>query len=338
MPSTADLDHKALPRLLDRERIPNIDVGPLFCGDEATRASLVEQIKTACVETGFFYIHNTCVEDEAIEETLAAMEVFFDLPDDSPIKQKIHNRRVNGHRGWTPIFEEPAYQQEALAHVESFDIGQELTKDACERLGVESNIWPDIPGFRETVLNYNARVTRLGRAISEVISEVLGLERNFISMHSGVRAPRTMRLLHYPANDGPIDDRIVGIAAHTDFECFTIMYQTSPGLELTDVNGEWCEAPSDIGTFTIILGDMTERFSNGWLKATGHRVVNTPWTRYSIILFFALNGEYTIAPLPHFVSRERPPRYHAITQDEHIRRELKRAKANLEASRRPRSP
>jgi isopenicillin N synthase-like dioxygenase len=179
-------------------------------------------------------------------------------------------------------------------------------------------------------LKYSEQVTRLGRAISEVVSEILGVDRKFISDNSRIKAPRTMRLLHYPANDAPADDRNVGIAAHTDFECFTIMNQTAPGLELTNVNGQWCKAPSDIGTFTVILGDMTERFSNGWLKATGHRVVNTPWTRYSIILFFAIDGDYEVAPLPQFVSKNNPAQYDSITQDEHIRREVERADAYLE--------
>ncbi len=334
MPSTEQLDHRAPSRALDRESIPNFDLHALFSGGDAERATLVEQIRRACLETGFFYIHNTCVENDLIQKTLAAMATLFDLPDDSPIKTNIHNKHVSGLKGWTPIFGEPAYQKDTVAHLESFDIGQELAPDLCGSLSLEPNIWPDLPGFRDTVLDYNAQVTRLGRALSEVFAEILGAKRNFISERSGIKAPRTMRLLHYPANDAPVDDRNVGIAAHTDFECFTIMNQTAPGLELTDVSGHWCEAPSDIGAFTIILGDMMERLSNGWLKATGHRVVNTPWTRYSIILFFAVDGDYTVAPLPQFVSRENPARYKSITQDEHIARELERSNAYLqEASR-----
>ncbi len=332
MPSTETLDHKAPSRTLDRESIPNFDLQPLFSGSDTDRALLVQEIRTACLETGFFYIHNTCVEDGTIEKTLAAMKSFFDLPDDSPVKQNIHNKHVNGLKGWTPIFEEPAYQKDTVAHLESFDISQQLTADQYKSVGIDPNIWPDLPGFRDAVLKYNEQATLLGRAISEVISEILGVERNFISEHSGIKAPRTMRLLHYPANEVPADDRNVGIAAHTDFECFTIMNQTAPGLELTNVEGQWCEAPSDIGTITIILGDMTERFSNGWLKATGHRVVNTPWTRYSMILFFAIDGDYTVAPLPGFVSKENPAQYEPVTQDGHIRREMDRANAYLNAA------
>lgn len=329
MPSTEQLDHKAPSRPLDRDAIHNLDLQPLFEGSDAERRTLVEKIRSACLETGFFYIHNTCVDDSVIDKTLAAMRTFFDLPDDSPIKQSIHDRHVNGLKGWTPLFGEPAYQKDTIAHLESFDIGQELNPEQYDRLGLKPNIWPALSGFRQAVLAYNQQVTHLGRALSEVFAEIIGVERNFINEHSGIKAPRTMRLLHYPANDAQADARNVGIAAHTDFECFTIMHQTAPGLELTDVSGQWCEAPSDIGTFTIILGDMMERFTNGWLKATGHRVVNTPWTRFSMILFFAVDGDYTVAPLPHFVSDEHPPQFEPVTQDEHIRRELDRANAHL---------
>ena len=74
---------------------------------------------------------------------------------------------------------------------------------------------------------------------------------------------------------------------------------------------------------------LTERFSNGWFKATGHRVVNTPWTRYSMILFFAIDGDYEVEPLPQFVSEDNPAQYDSITQDAHIRREMDRANAYL---------
>ena len=106
------------------------------------------------------------------------------------------------------------------------------------------------------------------------------------------------------------------------------MNQTAAGLELTDTRGQWCQAPSDIGTFTVILGDMIERFSNGHFRATGHRVVNTQWTRYSLILFFALDGNYQVAPLPRFISEAHPAAYEPITQDDHIEAELARADAH----------
>ena len=325
MPSTKDLDQKAPSVPLEPSRIANLDVGALFNGDTAARAALVDKIRDALHETGFLYIHNTCVSDAIIEAALEASHRFFATEDEGPVKQGAHNRLAEDMKGWGPMFGEPAYQAGTVAHMESFDIGQELTAEQYTELDIPPNIWPELAEFRTPVLAYYDAVNQLGRAISEVISELLGMPRGFISDNSGISAPRTMRLLHYPANEVPADDSNVGISAHTDFECFTIMNQTAAGLELTDTGGQWCQAPSDIGSFTVILGDMVERFSNGHFRATGHRVVNTPWTRYSLILFFALDGNYSVAPLPGFVSEDHPAAYEPITQDAHIEAELTRA-------------
>lgn len=328
MPSTEHLDQKAPSRALDTARVPNLDLAPLFADDAAAREDLEQQIRHACMQTGFFYVHNSCVDELLINNAIAASQAFFRMSDDGTVKQAVHNRLIDGIKGWGPIFGEPAYQPGTVAHVESFDIGQQLGKQRYREMGIQPNVWPDIPGFRDAVLTYYEAVTAMGRALSEVFSDMLGMKRDFINRHSAERAPRTMRLLHYPANEIPADDRNVGISAHTDFECFTIINQTAAGLELTNVKGEWYQAPSDIGSFTILLGDMLERFSNGHLKATGHRVVNTSWQRLSMVLFFALDGDYEVTPLPQFIGSEIPARYIPVTQDDHIRIELERAAAN----------
>ena len=281
MPGTEHLDQYAPSRALDRAQIPNLDLAPLFANDLATRDELEQQIHDACLNSGFFYVHNSCVDKGVIKNALAAAQAFFQAPDDGPVKQAVHNGLFGEKKGWGPMFGEPAYQPGTVA-----------------------------------------------RALGEVFSDMLGMERDFINRHSGEHAPRTMRLLHYPANDAPVNKRNVGIAAHTDFECFTIINQTASGLELTNADGEWCQAPSDIGTFTVVLGDMLERFSNGYLKATGHRVVNTPWQRFSMVLFFAVDGDFEVAPLEHFTSPDNPVRYAPVKQDEHIRIELERAAGN----------
>jgi isopenicillin N synthase-like dioxygenase len=57
-------------------------------------------------------------------------------------------------------------------------------------------------------------------------------------------------------------------------------------------------------------------------------VVNTPWQRLSMVLFFALDGDYEVAPLPQFIGPETPAHYIPVTQGDHIRIELERAAAN----------
>lgn len=140
-----------------------------------------------------------------------------------------------------------------------------------------------------------------------------------------------MRLLHYDADNAASMGDEVGIAAHTDFECITLLYQTAPGLELQAVNGRWLDAPASHGRMVVLLGDMLERWTNGVFKASGHRVRRTEERRYSIVMFIAANDDIEIAPLPQFVSADTPSRYAPITQARHIDDEVRRAKENARA-------
>jgi len=333
MPSTEQLDPFEAAGDLSPEQVPDIDVGALFAPDAIRRARVVGAIARACREPGFFRIHNTCIPASLIDSLLSQMRAFFDLSDDDPIKQAVHNGASPGGNGWGPIGAEPAYQPGTIAHVESFDCGPRLSAyrsgENPAAYGVHPSVWPALPDFHDTTRAYWDAAGRLGKALFEALAEALGLEPGFFVERCSERARKALRLLHYPGLPaGSAEAGRVGIAAHTDFECFTLMYQTAPGLELTDARGRWFRVPGEPDRFTVILGDMLERWTNGFLQATGHRVAVAPWPRYSVILFFAVDPEHVIAPLPRFVSQENPARYAATTQGEHIQRELERAHRN----------
>lgn len=333
MPSTEQLNQFQTAGDLPPEQVPDVDVGALFANDRSGRARVVEAVGRACREPGFFRIHNTCIPRPLIDSLLSQMRRFFDLADHDPIKRAVHNGANAGGNGWGPIGAEPAYQPGTVAHVESFDCGPRLSAyrpgENPAAYGVHPSVWPELPGFHATTRAYWDAAGRLGTALFEALAEALDLEPGFFVARCTERARKALRLLHYPGlAAGSTPPGRVGIAAHTDFECFTLMYQTAPGLELTDARGRWFRVPGEPDRFTVILGDMLERWTNGSLQATGHRVAVTPWPRYSVILFFAVDPEHVIAPLPKFVSEARPSRYPATTQGEHIKRELERAHRN----------
>ena len=139
----------------------------------------------------------------------------------------------------------------------------------------------------------------------------------------------TMRLLHYPENRLPPRKNEVGIAAHTDFECITLLYQESPGLEIRDVHGRWLEAPAAPARIIVLLGDMLERWTNGYFQATGHRVRRTTRQRFSLVMFIAANAGVRVSPLQQFVSPGRPARYAATEQQQHIEAEMSKARAQF---------
>ncbi len=302
-------------RKVSTESLPDIDLAPLYGGPPAGRREMLARMRAACTESGFFCVHGTRLTDRIITETLRQSVRFHELTDDS--KRAYHNSRSQIGRGWWPLHEEPAYQPGTVAFVESFDIGPEQEHlDLARHVG--PNLWPVVPGFREAVWGCYEMLEELGDRLLVAFAEMLELESDTFSRWRGPFSRSQMRLLRYPENDAPLDEINVGISAHTDFECFTLMYQTAPGLHVKNVHDEWVQLPAGPSRWMVILGDMLERWSNGYLKATAHRVVNTPWERLSIVMFCAVDGDTVVQPLPQFVSAGNPSRYERVTQGQHL--------------------
>jgi isopenicillin N synthase-like dioxygenase len=223
------------------------------------------------------------------------------------------------------MFNEPAYQAGTVAHMESFDCGREHID------GSANPIWPGLATFESDAKRCWQDLTAIGNATLRALARAVGMDATFLVDNCSSKELDTLRLLHYPQNDAPACERNVGISAHTDFECMTLIYQSSPGLELTDPNGDWFDAPSHDGRLVVLIDDMLERWTNGELQATGHRVRNTPEQRFSIVMFFAVNPGIEVAPLPCFVGEGRPARYEATTQEANIEQEMNSAQDNLAA-------
>jgi isopenicillin N synthase-like dioxygenase len=113
---------------------------------------------------------------------------------------------------------------------------------------------------------------------------------------------------------------IVGIAAHSDFECFTILLQGSPGLQVMNAEDDWIVAPPIPGCFIVNIGDIFETWSGGQFKSTQHRVVNIGRERFSFPLFFGLDCHSIVEPLEIFRTSETQAKYPAMKAGEHLMR------------------
>lgn len=293
------------------------------------------QVESACRQAGCFNIEKSGIDALLTEALLDQMAVFFDLPDDHPVKREVHRSRNAGANGWTPTLEEPAYEAGTIALVESFDCV--LSRERIEGLSsmggkpIRPSIWPRLPGFRDVVrAHWDALITVAGR-IYPLVSAMLRQEPGFLAARASSQALNTMRLLNYPSHPGGGDPISKGISAHTDFECITLIHQTARGLEVRTPSGEWIPAPVDPGQWTVLVGDMVERWSNGTIRATPHRVPTTPWPRRSIVMFLAADPGLEVRPLDAFVTPHDPPKFDPVTQDGLIDAAMARAEDNRRA-------
>lgn len=325
MPLTRDLRQSdRIQGCLDG-RVPVFDVSAL-AGAE---------VRDACTDPGFFCIDEAFKNSPVLPVAWQQMAAFFGLDDGDPQKQAVNVARTGGKRGWTPQGGEPAYQPGTRSHLESFDFGRPG--------GSPANTWPDLPGFRHDMHALWNALSALGDKVLSALSVAAGLTDDALVTRCNTRELSTLRLLHYPPGepaDNPFADlapaiQDVGIAAHTDFECMTLILQTAAGLELRDVRGNWYDAPSDERRVTVLLADMLECFTNGRFHATGHRVRTNRHRRYSIVMFFAVNDDEVVAPLAECIDPGAAPRYAPVRQREHLEREVSLAVANRDAGAEP---
>jgi isopenicillin N synthase-like dioxygenase len=69
----------------------------------------------------------------------------------------------------------------------------------------------------------------------------------------------------------------------------------------------------------VNLGDLLQRWTNDYLTATVHRVVNYEGReRYSVPFFFEPNFETVVECLPQFVTADNPARYPCTTSGQHL--------------------
>ena len=292
-----------------------------FNGDR--KRLVAPHVRDACHEYGFFYIDLEVSQQSAVDSTLSEMGRFFAIPDDDPMKQRI----IQGtdETGWVPRYSEPAYQPGTVSSLEAFDCDLEDIDGRAAR-----NVWPDLPGFRDVIAECWSSYAELSTAVLDVLGRAGGVSPDTFVASCDTQELNTLRLLHYAATPAEASESNVGIAAHTDFECITLIYQDAPGLELTEPSGKWLDAPIAGGRIVVLLGDMLERWTNGYFKATGHRVRETDEQRFSIVMFVAANDGLQVEPLSEFVSASSPALYGPITQAQHIENELRRSRENAE--------
>jgi isopenicillin N synthase-like dioxygenase len=206
----------------------------------------------------------------------------------------------------------------------SYYIREEYGADHPDRLAqkpwVFDNRWPqDLPGFRETLLDYFGTLSALMTKLLPLQSAALGLGPDFLPHHEAFKPMNpTLRLLHYPPriieNEGQF-----GIGPHTDFGYCTILAQTKkPGLEILARTGEWIQAPAYDGYLLVNNADLMQRWSNDRFRSAPHRVINLEGDeRFSIPFFVSTRWDVTLECLPTCQSTDNPPRYAPISRAEY---------------------
>ena len=278
--------------------IPVLDLAPMARGGDTTALAL--EFAEAYGTTGFGYVINHGVDPSLRKAVFTAARQFHALPEAEKQAIALDAR----HRGYIAINTSTDVNSD-LAEVTkpnqsaSFMMMREDAEVDPEVYLSGPNQWPGLRGFRETCEAYVAAMTGLGRRMMGLALEAIGA-----TDRSVLRAFDTptiwLRLLHYPPQSPQSPGDLYGSAPHKDFGCLTLLAQDDVGgLQVQTPAGDWVDAPPMDGALVVNVGDMLHRMSNGKLKSTPHRVINTTGReRYSVPFFFDPHTSTEIAPLP----------------------------------------
>jgi isopenicillin N synthase-like dioxygenase len=298
------------------DRLPVIDVSALYESDPQARQAAAQALDHAARTVGFFYITGHRVAPERYRALLASAQQFFAQPE--AWKQRYYIGESRAHRGYVPEGEE-GFAGGTKDRKEAFDTGRDLPlTDPDVAAGTPMlgpNVWPDQAGFREAVTDYYRATFELGRVLFNGFALALGLPEAYFDTWLD-KPPSQLRLIHYPY-DAEASDR-PGIGAHTDYECFTLLRSTAPGLEVMNGAGAWIDAPPLDNAFIVNIGDMLEAWTGGAYVATSHRVRKVAEERYSFPLFFACDYHTVVEPLPQFATPESLAKYPPLAVGDHL--------------------
>jgi isopenicillin N synthase-like dioxygenase len=295
------------------QTLPLVDIRGLFSDCAAKRIETAAALGRAASQAGFLYVTGHGIDPQIIDRLKQRTVEYFA----QPLAQKMHDYigLSSNHSGYVPEGEEQ-FVEGSIDHKEAFDVGFDYLLPHGTRPMLGANRWPALPGFQQDVKAYYDAVFSLNLTLFRGFALALGLAENAFTQWVN-NPPSQLRLIHYPFMADAPQDRS-GIGAHTDYECFTILLPTAPGLEVLNGAGQWIDVPLVEGAFVINIGDMMEVLSNGAYVATAHRVRKVAEERYSFPMFCACDYDTLIEPIAQLVDPAIPGRYGPVVCGEHL--------------------
>ncbi len=284
--------------------IPVIDIAPLVSGQAP--GGVARQLGAACREHGFFYIAGHGVSDSLCQRLEALSREFFA----NSTEEKSRINMALGGRAWRGYFRVGDELTSGKPDMkEGIYFGQELPEDhpaVVARTPLHGqNLWPAVPGFRETVLEYMNALTGVGHHLMAGLSRSLGLDPDYFDRHYTHDPLVLFRIFNYPYAPDRADSW--GVGEHTDYGVLTILRQDDTGGLQVKSRGRWIDAPPIAGTFICNIGDMLDRMTHGIYRSTPHRVITSvKRDRLSFPLFFDPNFNAEVHPIAELAGQAQP--------------------------------
>jgi isopenicillin N synthase-like dioxygenase len=258
------------------DQIPQLDLRRFEAG-AAPRAKFLAELRAAAHDVGFFYVTGHDVDERLLRDLMDCARQFFALPDGDKLAIEMVN---SPHfRGYNRVAAERTRGQPDWR--EQIDIGAErpaLPRDRCSPPWARlrgPNQWPAaLPELRTVVTRWQSAAMQVLARLLRAFALALGQSADVLEPLYGDDPHFLVKLIRYPGRDVTAADQ--GVGAHKDAELITLLLQDDQGGLQVETPQGWIDVPPRTGTFVINIGELLELASDGYLRATMHRVVTPP--------------------------------------------------------------
>ena len=272
--------------------LPCLDLSRLD-GRASGYLDFLADLREAAHNVGFFYLTGHGITTKQCAETLAVARKFFDLPEAAKLEvEMIRSPHFRGYTraGWELTRGRPDWR-------EQFDINSE--RDPLWRPGAPAwmrlqgpNQWPrSLPELRPALLGWQAEMTKVGIRLLRALAEALGQSPDFFEPIYRDAPNQLIKIIRYPGSASA--DNAQGVGAHKDSGFLTFVLQDiEEGLEIEAQDGNWIKATPRQNSFVVNIGELLELATNGYLRATVHRVVVPPPDAERLSVAFFLGAQH----------------------------------------------
>ncbi|MFV0308242.1 MAG: isopenicillin N synthase family dioxygenase [Desertimonas sp.] len=281
--------------------IPTLDAAAYLTDPDGVGGrDFVDRLRGVVHDVGFFLLVGHGVAPALPSALHAVARRFFDLPESDRLA--IENVRSPQFRGYTRHGHE--HTNGRPDQRDQIDIGREQPdrwpgpeEPAWLRLRGPNQWPPALPELRPAADAYMTALEALGVRLLGAMSEALGLERDHFA--AAVDPPEVLlKVIRYTGSDVASEPG-QGVGAHRDTGFLTFLHQQGVGGLQVERDGHLVDVPVVEDAFVVNIGEMFQLVTNGYFRATVHRVVSPPAGVERISLAYFLNPklETTLTPV-----------------------------------------
>jgi isopenicillin N synthase-like dioxygenase len=297
-------------------QIPLLDLRRFDAG-EAERAAFLAELREAAHGVGFFYVTGHGVDAGLLSDLMDTSARFFSLTE----ADKLAIEMVNSphFRGYNRVASErtrgrPDWREQVDIGAERQALPRSGSAPAWTRLR-GPNQWPAaLPELRPVIIRWQTAAMQVLIRLLRAFALALGQPVDALEPLYADDPHHLTKLIRYPgrAAGDAADSGTQGVGAHKDTDMITLLLQDDQGGLQVETSHGWIDVPPRTGSFVINIGEILELASDGYLRATMHRVVSPPpgVQRLSAAFFLGARLDATVSVLtlpPALATRARGP-------------------------------